>query len=161
MSERIPSHERVAALGNEIKQLVDLVVEHSESKVDGLIRAAAMAGEAGHLGEVGAEGTSCGWCPICAMVNVTKGERAELSGKMIDQLTHLVAVLRAVLADRWNPGEGVHMPGFQQAAAEPVVADPEWPAAEAAPSDPAAPLGPRVQRIPVVKVAPAAEESVL
>lgn len=156
MPERIPSNERVAALGQEIKQLVDLVVEHSESKVDGMIRAAAMASGAGHFGETGADGTSCGWCPICAMVNATKGERVELSGKVVDQMTHLVALLRAVLADRWSPGEGVHMPGFQQAAPEPVVAESEWPAADS--RDTAAP---RVQRIPVTKLAPTAEESVL
>ncbi|MDS0139640.1 MULTISPECIES: hypothetical protein [unclassified Amycolatopsis] len=66
-------------------------------------------------------GSACGWCPLCAIVAVVRGERPELVARLAEQLAQLVALLRAVLADRWEPQEGVHMPGFRPA---PRPADP-------------------------------------
>lgn len=57
-----------------------------------------------------AEGT-CGWCPVCASVAVLRGEPNELVARGLDGAADLVALLRAVLADRWEPGVS-HMPGF-------------------------------------------------
>ncbi|MEV5713431.1 hypothetical protein AB0L41_06020 [Amycolatopsis mediterranei] len=62
------------------------------------------------------DGSACGWCPLCAIVAVVRGERPELVARLAEQLAQLVALLRAVLADRWEPEEGVHMPGFRPAA---------------------------------------------
>jgi len=67
------------------------------------------------------DGSGCGWCPLCAIVAVVRGERPELVARLAEQLAQLVALLRAVLADRWEPQEGVHMPGFRPA---PRPADP-------------------------------------
>jgi len=61
------------------------------------------------------DGSACGWCPLCAIVAVVRGERPELVARLAEQLAQLVALLRAVLADRWEPEEGVHMPGFRPA----------------------------------------------
>jgi len=61
------------------------------------------------------DGSACGWCPLCAIVAVVRGERPELVARLAEQLAQLVALLRAVLADRWEPQEGVHMPGFRPA----------------------------------------------
>ncbi|EOD68327.1 hypothetical protein [Amycolatopsis vancoresmycina] len=61
------------------------------------------------------DGSACGWCPLCAIVAVVRGERPELVARLAEQLAQLVALLRAVLADRWEPEEGVHMPGFKPA----------------------------------------------
>jgi hypothetical protein len=57
-----------------------------------------------------ADGT-CSWCPLCAAVAVVRGEPNALAGRGLDAAADLVALLRAVLADRWEPGT-VHKPGF-------------------------------------------------
>ncbi|MGW3959639.1 hypothetical protein ACWED2_07435 [Amycolatopsis sp. NPDC005003] len=79
------------------------------------------AGGHGPPDEAKPDGSACGWCPLCAIVAVVRGERPELVARLAEQLAQLVALLRAVLADRWEPEEGVHMPGFRPA---PRPADP-------------------------------------
>nr|WP_245614040.1 hypothetical protein [Actinokineospora inagensis] len=54
----------------------------------------------------------CQSCPVCAVAAVLRGEPNELAAKTVERLADLVALLRAVLADRWQPGEP-HMPGFR------------------------------------------------
>jgi hypothetical protein len=75
-----------------------------------------------------------GWCPLCAVLALIKGEPSELASRSLDRAADLVALLRAVLADRWEPGVP-HMPGFRPAAR---------PARQRQPGP-----SPRVQRIPV------------
>ncbi|HEX6356292.1 hypothetical protein [Actinophytocola sp.] len=58
------------------------------------------------------EGGSCSWCPLCAAVAVLRGESNDLAARGMDGAADLVALLRAVLADRWEPGVS-HMPGFR------------------------------------------------
>lgn len=53
----------------------------------------------------------CAWCPLCAAVALVRGEPNALAGRGLDGAADLVALLRAVLADRWEPGAS-HMPGF-------------------------------------------------
>ncbi|TWH18984.1 hypothetical protein [Prauserella rugosa] len=60
--------------------------------------------------------TSCSWCPLCAVVSVVRGEAPEIAARVLDQAAQLIALLRAVLADRWQPEEGVHMPGYRPAS---------------------------------------------
>jgi hypothetical protein len=75
------------------------------------------------------------WCPLCAVLALIKGEPSELASRSLDRAADLVALLRAVLADRWEPGVP-HMPGFRPPARpgrNPFHAGPS----------------PRVQRIPV------------
>jgi hypothetical protein len=67
-------------------------------------------------------------CPACAVVALVRGEPNELAARSLERAADLVALLRAVLADRWDPGTP-HMPGFTP------------------PPRPSA--GGRVQRIPV------------
>jgi hypothetical protein len=57
-------------------------------------------------------GGSCTWCPLCAAVAVVRGEPNDLAARGLDAAADLVALLRAVLADRWEPGVS-HMPGFR------------------------------------------------
>jgi hypothetical protein len=61
-----------------------------------------------------AAGSSCGWCPVCAVVALLRGEPNALAGRGLEHAADLVALLRAVLADRWEPGVP-HMPGFTPA----------------------------------------------
>lgn len=55
---------------------------------------------------------ACAWCPLCAVVALLRGEPSELAARGLDAAADLVALLRAVLADRWDPAAGPHMPGF-------------------------------------------------
>ncbi|RZQ63192.1 hypothetical protein [Amycolatopsis suaedae] len=122
----------VTSLTEEIRLLVEMVVERAAPWLESLVAA-------GH-GQDRAEppetqhGPACGWCPLCAVVAVVRGERPELVARVLEQAAQLVALLRAVLADRWAPEEGMHMPGFTPAGAP-------------APREPA--RSERVQRIPV------------
>jgi hypothetical protein len=73
----------------------------------------AVADRAGPwLDRVSAEpdGASCR-CPACAVVALVRGEPNELAARSLDRAADAVALLRAVLADRWQPG-APHMPGF-------------------------------------------------
>ncbi|WP_116202118.1 hypothetical protein [Amycolatopsis circi] len=102
-----------------------MVIERAAPWLEGVLAAGH-----GAPGEPGAEGVSgvedstsgCGWCPLCAIVAVVRGERPEFVARVLEQAAQLVALLRAVLADRWEPDEGVHMPGFRPAAHPPAAA---------------------------------------
>ncbi|MPY97275.1 MAG: hypothetical protein GEU97_04640 [Actinophytocola sp.] len=159
-TERASANDAVADLGTEIMLLIEMIVEHAAPWLDGLVAA-------GHTGGLfGAsesdEGTAehgqydCGWCPLCAVVSMARGNQPEFSARAIEQLAQLVGVLRAVLADRWYPGEGIHMPGAPPA--ERTDTGPAWtsqasarPSAsqDAAPPRPSG--GSRAQRITVRK----------
>ncbi len=54
----------------------------------------------------------CESCAVCALIALVRGEPNELAARGVDRLADVVALLRAVLADRWHPGEP-HMPGFR------------------------------------------------
>lgn len=159
----------VAALLEEVKLLVDMVIEHSAPWLEGIIAAGHGTRHTGTRPEDEAaappsQGAGCGWCPLCAIVAVVRGERPEFSARVLEQAAHLVALLRAVLADRWYPDGGVHLPGFPPATPprrrnteKPRTQNPvPWPdtsAAETTMPLPTAGAGsPRVQRIAVRKV---------
>ncbi|WP_326569737.1 hypothetical protein VSH64_01380 [Amycolatopsis rhabdoformis] len=107
-------------LAEEIRLLVELVVERAAPWLEGLVAAGHGRDETPEVPEPGAAagdagGSGCGWCPLCAIVAVVRGERPEFAARLLEQAAQLVALLRAVLADRWEPDEGVHMPGFRPA----------------------------------------------
>ncbi|MEA5364881.1 hypothetical protein VA596_35480 [Amycolatopsis sp., V23-08] len=107
-------------LAEELRLLVEMVVEKAAPWLEGVVAAGH-----GDPDQAKPEGSACGWCPLCAIVAVVRGERPEFAARLLEQLAQLVALLRAVLADRWEPDEGVHMPGFRPAprpAADDVVA---------------------------------------
>ncbi|GAA3819274.1 MULTISPECIES: hypothetical protein [Amycolatopsis] len=96
-----------ASLAEEIRLLVEMVVERAAPWLDGVVAA-------GHGTAEKPDGDSdCGWCPLCAVVAVVRGEKPEFVARVLEQAAQIIALLRAVLADRWEPQEGVHMPGFQ------------------------------------------------
>lgn len=110
MTEQDTSH--ATSLAEEIRLLVEMVVERAAPWLEGVIS----AGHGQETEQQPHETSDCGWCPLCALVAVAKGERPEFVAKLMEQAAQLVALLRAVLADRWEPEGGVHMPGFQPAA---------------------------------------------
>lgn len=114
-TERISANEAVADLGNEILLLVEMIVEHAAPWLDALIAAGHTGSGLFAADSDDASQPGCGWCPHCAVVAMARGDRPEFSARAIEQLAQLIGVLRAVLADRWYPGEGIHMPGRPQA----------------------------------------------
>ncbi|WP_007027846.1 hypothetical protein, partial [Saccharomonospora iraqiensis] len=112
-----------ARLADEIRLLVDLIVERAAPWLDSLVEE-GHGTEAGddHTGGNDTDGTGeaeRGWCPLCAVLAICRGERVDVAARLVDQLTQLLALLRAVLADRWHPHEGVHMPGSPAPRPEP------------------------------------------
>jgi hypothetical protein len=95
-------------LAEEIRLLVEMVVERAAPWLEDVVAAGHGASD-----EAKPDASACGWCPLCAIVAVVRGERPEFAARLLEQLAQLVALLRAVLADRWEPDEGVHMPGFR------------------------------------------------
>ncbi|MET8852241.1 hypothetical protein [Amycolatopsis sp. NPDC004625] len=95
-------------LAEEIRLLAEMVVEKAAPWLEGVVAAGH-----GDPDQAKPDGSACGWCPLCAIVAVVRGERPEFAARLLEQLAQLVALLRAVLADRWEPDEGVHMPGFR------------------------------------------------
>jgi hypothetical protein len=95
------SPEPGSRLAEELRLLVEAVADRAGPWLD---RVAA---------DVPADG-SCSWCPVCAAVALVRGEPNALAGRGLDAAADLVALLRAVLADRWEPGVS-HMPGFTPA----------------------------------------------
>ncbi|GLY42425.1 hypothetical protein Amsp01_084480 [Amycolatopsis sp. NBRC 101858] len=104
-------------LAEEIRLLVEMVVEKAAPWLEGVV----VAGH-GDPDQAKPDASACGWCPLCAIVAVVRGERPEFAARLLEQLAQLVALLRAVLADRWEPDEGVHMPGFRPAPRPPADA---------------------------------------
>ncbi|WP_326947555.1 hypothetical protein OG439_01545 [Amycolatopsis sp. NBC_01307] len=114
------SEEEVAdglRLAEELRLLVEMVVEKAAPWLEGVVAAGH-----GDPDQAKPEASACGWCPLCAIVAVVRGERPEFAARLLEQLAQLVALLRAVLADRWEPDEGVHMPGFRPAPRPPADA---------------------------------------
>ncbi|SDZ06921.1 hypothetical protein SAMN05421504_10933 [Amycolatopsis xylanica] len=103
---------QATSLAEEIRLLVEMVIERAAPWLEGIIS----AGHGPETEQKPHEAGDCGWCPLCALVAVVKGERPEFAAKLMEQAAQLIALLRAVLADRWEPEGGVHMPGFQPAA---------------------------------------------
>lgn len=106
------SSDRMAALGHELKLLVDMVLENSAPWLESL-EAAGHGGGSSHTSPDADDGKPhSDWCPWCLLVDLARRDTSELSAKAMAQTTQLVSLLRAVLADRFHPGEGVHLPTF-------------------------------------------------
>ncbi len=93
------SAEPGSRLVEELRLLVEALAERAGPWLDGVA--------AEHE-----SGGSCSWCPLCVAVAVLRGEPNELAVRGLDGAADLVALLRAVLADRWEPGVS-HVPGFR------------------------------------------------
>lgn len=105
----------LARLTAEIRLLVEMVVDQALPWLDELL---AVGHGTAHAGEQPSEEdprdvprATCQWCPLCAVVAVARGQRPEFVVRLFEQAAQIVALLRAVLADRWEPEGGVHMPG--------------------------------------------------
>jgi hypothetical protein len=91
-------------LVTELRLLLDAVADRAGPWLDRV--AASSHGD--HPGPGGSADGQRVWCALIAMV---KGEPSGPAARGLDRAADLVALLRAVLADRWEPSTP-HMPGF-------------------------------------------------
>lgn len=61
---------------------------------------------------------SCGWCPICAVAALVRGDQPELTTKLADQLSGLVELLRGTLAQHRHAESADPPPETAEPAAE-------------------------------------------
>lgn len=75
-----------ARVGEELRQLAELLVERVEPWTQRLREG---------TGPLGQDGPApCSWCPLCAVVGLLRGERPELAAKLAEHSAALLAVLR-------------------------------------------------------------------
>jgi hypothetical protein len=91
------SAESGSRLAEELRLLVEAVADRAGPWLDQVVSAEQQE--------------SCSWCPLCAAVALVRGRPNALAGRGLDAAADVVALLRAVLADRWEPGAS-HQPGF-------------------------------------------------
>lgn len=105
----------LAHLTAEIRLLVEMVVEQALPWLEEVLAAghgtAHSEDRTSQQADPGPPPTACQWCPLCAVVAVARGQRPEFAVRLFEQAAQVVGLLRAVLADRWEPEGGVHMPG--------------------------------------------------
>ncbi|WP_317495110.1 hypothetical protein [Haloechinothrix sp. LS1_15] len=151
--ERV-EQDGVASLVEEVRLLVELVTEHASPWLESVLAAghngenATETGE-GHRTDGGATAGDGGWCPLCAVIAIVRGERPELAARLAEQAARLVALLRAVLADRWQAGYGPSGAPAHGGPAGDGQAGPAEAQAAAAAGKSRGPGQRRVQHIPV------------
>ena len=94
-----PAPEPGTRLVVELRLLLDAVADRAGPWLDQV--AASSHGD--HPGPDGRRA----WCPLCELTAMIMGEPSDLAARGLDRAADLVALLRAVLADRWEAG----MPG--------------------------------------------------
>jgi hypothetical protein len=96
-------------LVQELRLLLDAVADRVGPWLDRV--SATNATASADAADPAAHGGSTCRCPACAALALLRGEPNELAATTLERAADLVALLRAVLADRWHPG-APHMPGF-------------------------------------------------
>jgi hypothetical protein len=118
-----PQPKPGSRLAEEVVLLIEAVAEHAGPWLDRVAVAPAEHDQDGEHPE--------DWVPppLGPLLALLRGQPNEQAARYLDRAADLVALLRAVLADRWEP-EVIHMPGFR-------------------PHHHSAAGSPRVQRIPL------------
>jgi hypothetical protein len=94
--EQYASRQGADQIIDELRQLLDAAAVRAEEYLHD--RCAAMAASED------ARDASCGWCPVCAVVSIMRGQRPELTARLAEHLAVLVALLRELLAEhQGNP----------------------------------------------------------
>lgn len=126
-----PSGAPAGPLGAELRALLDALLERAGTATASAAAAATdpapshpAAGRRSWTDPTGPPGTDCGWCPVCALAAALRGERLELTRRLVDQGAGLAATLRTLLEHDHAAAPGPTAP-------------------------PAPPPAPRVQRIAV------------
>jgi hypothetical protein len=105
-----PAPEPGTRLVAELRLLLEAVADRAGPWLD-QVAASSHSNHAGSGESVDGRRTCC---PLCALIAMVRGEPSDLAAHGLDRAADLVGLLRAVLADRWEPGTP-HMSGFPPA----------------------------------------------
>lgn len=97
MTARADGCDAHAGVGEELRALALTALDRIEPMLDRVHTEATSPGRAEPATEPAA-GT-CEGCPVCAVLEVLRGERSELAARLVEQLGELVTVLRAALEE--------------------------------------------------------------
>lgn len=75
-------HERVV---NELRLLLDAVAQRADEYLSRRAETTATSS------------ASCGWCPLCTIVSMLRGQRTDL--RLVEQMAAVVTVIRQLLAE--------------------------------------------------------------
>lgn len=130
------AHDRIV---DEFRLLLDAVAHRVEEYLNSRSEAADGRGEFS---------ASCGWCPLCTVVALLRGQRPDL--RLVEQVAAAITLLRQSLAEPYERQAPPDQPNMAPDA-DPADADPAGTDPEAAPeTDPARET--KVQRISVRRV---------
>ncbi|SDP23767.1 hypothetical protein SAMN04515671_3369 [Nakamurella panacisegetis] len=99
-----PGHQ-VGALADEAGQLLDAVAARLDRMKAVRVEAGAEVGDGPTAPEPPAAGTpptehACvGWCPICRGAELLRGDRTEISDRLLDTAILVVSTLRSLVPD--------------------------------------------------------------
>lgn len=80
----------------ELRLLLEAVASRAEEYLLGL--------SGGEQGACSSDGSACGWCPLCAVISLARGERPQLGAQLPEQLAGLAAALRQALVEHQASG---------------------------------------------------------
>ena len=66
-----------------------------------------------------AHGADCGWCPVCQVAAIVRGDRPEVTAALADVLSTTAAALRSLAGETPAPGAGA--PSDEDPGDEPPV----------------------------------------
>ncbi|RJQ69614.1 hypothetical protein D5S17_30985 [Pseudonocardiaceae bacterium YIM PH 21723] len=106
--------------GGEPRQLADeakLLFEAIAGKADPWLQKMAAETASGEHSPA-----TCGWCPLCAVLAVLRGERPELAVKLAEQASGLLTTLR-LLVDQQTSGGPAPQQRTEGAPAQPTTVE--------------------------------------
>lgn len=88
---------RTERVVDELRALLDAVASRAQEYLQGI--------DVEQQGAECSSGAPCGWCPLCAAMSFARGQRPDLSARLGEQVTGLVALLRQVVEEQ-RPAAG-------------------------------------------------------
>lgn len=110
--EGAAEHDR-DEMAEEFRRLLDAAASRAEEYLRGVGAPAGSEDAATPNGS-----PSCGWCPVCALAAVLRGERTESAARMLEQVNTLVRLLRQALAEHGEQRAEAGDPAADRADAE-------------------------------------------
>jgi hypothetical protein len=74
---------------------------------------AGRSGEQAHAGHIATGAPECAWCPVCRLIGVVRGDHPEVTERLVDAGTAVLAALRALLDATAGTGHPTGQPTGQ------------------------------------------------